>query len=236
MRIHRARLLDGARAARDVAVIVDVYRAMTTAAVLLDCGVAELRLVEDPDEALALRRVGRVDLCAGEVDGRRPPGFDHGNSPSELIGAPVRGRRVALSTRAGVAGLAAARHARVRFGAALVTLTATATVVRESQPADVWLVAMGWAGRTPTPEDEACADLLEAALTGQAVNRGAVVRRIAATEESSKFGDPARPWFPAADRDLALRLDAHPFAIEVLEDADGLYAVARRPRTAEGPP
>ena len=50
----------------------------------------------------------------GEVDGRRPDGFDYGNSPFEASSVDFAGKSVVQSTRAGTVGTAAAGAARLR--------------------------------------------------------------------------------------------------------------------------
>lgn len=230
MRIFRVSLIEGALSARGMAVIVDVYRAMTSAAVILAGRARELVFVTDVDAALRLRAAGRVDLCAGEVEGLRPPGFDFGNSPHELSGARLDGLRVVLSTRAGTAGLEAAAGASRRFAGAFVNAGATAALLRRLAPAEVTLAAMGWSGARRTTEDETCADLLNSLLTGASPDARAAVEHVRRDPESAKFGDPARPWFHAEDREIALDVDRFDFAVEAVASPDGLLtAHAIRP-------
>lgn len=233
MRIHKVSLLDGARSARGATVIIDVYRAMTSAAVILAGGARELLFVTDVPSALALRSRGRADLCAGEIDGRRPTGFDFGNSPHELAAADLRGRRIVLSTRAGTAGLEAASGASRRFCGAFVTLSATVGALRRTGADEITLAAMGWSAARRTAEDEACADLLAALLAGTPADPAAVLARVRADPESAKFGDPARPWFHAEDRVIALDVDRYDFAIEAVPTSDGLLAARAVARAGE---
>jgi len=236
MRVRKVSLLDGARSARGATVVIDVYRAMTSAAVILAGGARELLFVTDVAAALALRARGRADLCAGEIDGKRPDGFDFGNSPRELAAADLRGRRIVLSTRAGTAGLEAAAGASRRFCGAFVILTATVGALRGSGADEVTLAAMGWSGARGTAEDETCADLLAALLAGTPADTDAALARVRADPESAKFGDPARPWFHAGDLDIALDVDRYAFAIEAVATGEGLLAArAVAPRT-EGRP
>lgn len=96
----------------DVAVVIDVLRMTTTAAVLFSRGLASLRVVADVEGARAeARRAGA--LLMGERGGVKLPGFDHGNSPLELEGADLRDREAVLCTSNGskaVEGSAGARH------------------------------------------------------------------------------------------------------------------------------
>src|ERR687898_241317 len=82
-------------------VIIDVFRAFTTAAVALAKGATKIIVVRDVDEALALRAAGVGHLCMGEVGGKRPRGFDLGNSPFEASQADLEGRTIIQRTSAG---------------------------------------------------------------------------------------------------------------------------------------
>ena len=208
-------LLAGAKRAEGLVVVIDVYRAFTTASVALERGVRKLILVSETDEALLLRRQGVADLCAGEVGGRRPEDFDYGNSPSELSHADVADRVLILSTRAGTVGVNAAWHADEIYGAALINAKATADVIRARQPDLVTLVPMGFEGRIRSDEDEICAVYLKNLILGESPDAEAVARLVAGCRESRKFDDPAQPWFQPGDRDLALALNRIPFAIRV---------------------
>ena len=112
MDIVMGSLLRGAQETKGTAVIVDVFRAFTTAAIAFSRGAYKVILVAEVDEALDLRRRGLGDLCMGEVAGIRPEGFDFGNSPFELSQADVRGKTLIQSTRAGTVGVAAAPQRR----------------------------------------------------------------------------------------------------------------------------
>lgn len=232
MRVIVDSLLEGARRAEGTAVIVDVYRAMTTAAVILSRGARRLWMVPDVDEALSLRRSGAADVCAGEVGGIPPTGFDFGNSPHHLSHADLAGKTVVLSTRAGTTGVAAAARAERWFTGALVNAGATASAIRALAPGLVTIVAMGWNADTRTDEDERTARFLRDRIEGRPADADAVRRAILAAPESQKFGDPARPWFHIGDRDIALDIDRFDFAIEVVPRDGRLEAVRVDPRGA----
>ena len=99
MEIRLASLLRGAQEAEGTTVIIDVFRAFTTAAVAFDRGARQIVLVAEVDEALDLRRRGVGHLCMGEVDGKRPADFDFGNSPYEVSQADLTGKTLVQSTR-----------------------------------------------------------------------------------------------------------------------------------------
>ena len=221
MRIQIGSLLVGAQEAEGTVVIIDVFRAFTTAAVAFSRGAEKIVLVAEVEEALDLRRRGFGDLCMGEVGGMRPEEFDFGNSPFELSTAEVAGKTLIQSTRAGTVGVSAATRADGIYAASLVIARATADAVRRHAPDLVTIVAMGGNGQVRTDEDEQCALYLRNVLEGRRPDPDAVRRLVLAGGESQKYSDPALPHFHAEDPVMALRVDSYPFAIKV-DREDGL--------------
>jgi len=68
MDIRIESLIEGARRARGVVVIVDVFRAFTTAAVAFARGADRIIIVPEVSEALQLRARGVGEVCGGEAD------------------------------------------------------------------------------------------------------------------------------------------------------------------------
>ena len=226
MNIRIESLIEGARRAKGVVVIVDVFRAFTTAAVAFARGADRIIIVPEVDEALRLRSEGVGDVCVGEVNGIRPEGFDFGNSPHELMQADLAGRVVILSTRAGTVGVAAASEATEIYAGSFVVADATARVIREARPAEVTIVAMGWNAAMRTDEDELCALYLRNLMQGRRPDRDAVRKLVLASGEVAKFRDPGQPHFHPEDLQIALEIDKYDFAVQIFEE--GEFLVARR--------
>ena len=230
MVIRLGSLLTGAREAVGTVVLIDVYRAFTTAAVMFLRGAEKIVMVGETKDALALRRRGVGDLCVGEIGGKRPDGFDHGNSPFEMARTDLDGKTVIQSTRAGTVGVEAARKADRIYAGSLVMAEATAAAILEDDPTQVSLVAMGWEAHTRTDEDEQCALYLRNLLQGRSPDVESVRSLVLSGEESQKFGDPEKPQFHPRDRDIALRINSVPFAVSIVRE-DGLLTA--RPRHVE---
>lgn len=226
MDIRIESLIEGARRARGMVVIVDVFRAFTTAAVALDRGASRIIMEAEPAEALRLREQGLGDLCAGEVEGKRPEGFDFGNSPYEMTQAAVAGRVIVQSTRAGTVGVASAAEAEEIYTCSFVVAKATARAIRQAEPELVTIVAMGRNGRVRTDEDELCALYLRNLLEGRRADTGAIRKLVLESGEVAKFRNPALSHFHPRDVEAALEVNKYDFAIPVRQE-DGLL-VARR--------
>lgn len=217
--MRRTSLLDGARTATGVAVVIDVFRAFTTAAFCVAAGAREIVLVAEPEQGLAMKAHDASVFLVGKVGGRAPAGFDAGNSPSLIETLDLSGRRVVQRTSAGTLGVAAAAaSAREIVLASFVIAEATARYVM-SRAGEVTLIAMGEKGSTPTQEDERCAAYLEELIGGSQPAAPDWIEPIWLAER----GWPE--WFPRRDAELALQVDCFDFALPVHRE-DGLL-VAR---------
>lgn len=217
MKVRRSNLVAGARAATGTAVIIDVYRAFTTAAFCVAAGAREIILVERPEEAFTLKSQDGQLFLTGEVGGEPIPGFDAGNSPSAILGFDLSDRRVVQRTSAGTQGVCAAVAATSIVLASFVVAAATARYVA-SVGEDVTLVAMGEKGALSTHEDEACAAYLETLLgRGEPVRPGFI--------EPIWLSERGWPdWFPRRDAELALEVDRFSFALPVYRENGLLIA------------
>ena len=191
MRVLIDSLEGGARNARGTVVVLDVFRAFTTAAVAFSRGVREILLVAGVDEALELRDRGLADIAVGEVGGVMPDGFDFGNSPFELSQADVDGKTLVQRTSAGTLGVTAATNADRTYVSSLVVARATAMALRREAPDLVTIVAMGGDALVRTDEDEQCAMYIRNLVEGRRPDPEAVRSLVLAGDQAAKYGDPA---------------------------------------------
>jgi 2-phosphosulfolactate phosphatase len=218
MEIRIDSLLSGAERATGSVVIIDVFRAFTTAAVVLARGAAKIIMVSGVEEALALRSAGIGQLCMGEVRGRAPPGFDLGNSPFEASQAHVVGMTIIQRTSAGTQGIVSARQAAQLYAGSLVTAKATVRAIFRHSPQRATLVAMGDDGVTRTDEDELCAIHLRNLLEGRPGDASGILEVILAGARIADFHDPAKPHLHPGDLEIALGIDRYDFAVRITEE------------------
>lgn len=160
-----------ARAA-DVAVVIDVLRATTTATQALASGYQRVLCVDSLERALRMRATGRV--LAGEQHGKRPPGFDRGNSPAEV--ARDCAEELVLATTNGAPTIvAASRECRLVILACLLNLEA---VRRQLAGADVQIVCAGTYGAIAL-EDVYVAGRLSAGLDGERTDAALAAEAVA---------------------------------------------------------
>ncbi len=133
-----------------VCVVFDVLRATSTFVAALHNGAAAIVPVAEIAEAVALRKQLPEFLLAGERDGVRiraaqsgGMNFDFGNSPREFTPDKVRDKTIVSTTTNGTRALRAAAEAKWVLASAFLNLQATADFLRESNCAEILLIAAG---------------------------------------------------------------------------------------------
>lgn len=209
--------------AEDTVVVIDVLRSFTTAAVALAQGASAIYPVEGVAAAMVL--TGRIQdpVSVGAVVGGDPaPGFDFGNSPSQLMQADLAGKNIVLSTAAGVCGLQRFRRAPRLYAASLVCARATAEAIRAAGAQEVCFVITGeWVDRDGD-EDIACADYIESLLRGDQPAAEAFAQRVRDSDFGQRFTAGTWPNLPLADLELAAQPDLYSFAMPVIREDEQL--------------
>lgn len=161
-------LLDGAKMAEGLTVVIDVFRCFTFEAFALNSMAKHIYISDDIDKCLQLKRDNSDYIIAGERDGVTLQGFDLGNSPAELImNFDVEDKTIIHSTSSGVRGIVNAKVASEILGGSFVTAKAIAKYILDKNPKKVSLVCMGWSCVRPTDEDTVCAEYIKSLLIGE---------------------------------------------------------------------
>jgi 2-phosphosulfolactate phosphatase len=216
MKIVTTDFVEGARAARGIAVVIDVFRAFSLAAYAFAGGARAILPVADIEQARQLKRDDPTRLLLGERHAQPPPDFDGGNSPAQVTRRDVRDRELIHTTHAGTQGLVNALHADEVLTGALVNAAAIVRYIRRRTPAEVTLVRMGQEASKRCMEDDLCAELLTARLHGESYPLASIRDRLRLAEGASKFFDPAcQHYAPRADFDLCLAVDQFDFVLRL---------------------
>jgi len=220
--------LDNCAAATGTVVVIDVLRAFSTAAYAFAAGVSEILLVREVEEAEALRLQFPGVRITGEVGGRHVPGFDFGNSPSELMGADLVGRRLIQRTSAGTQGVVLSSSADHLLAASLVCASATAAYIRRLAPKQVTFVITGQRDSSAwdADEDAACADYLEALLKGEDAAPEPYLERVRNSPTGLLFADPEALHLPLPDLEYCLQINRFDFVMPVRRE-NGLVKLSR---------
>ena len=129
MNIKILHMIEGAKQATGVTVVIDVFRAFSVEAYLMNSNVKKIIPVGDMQIAHDYKKNNPGVILVGERHGRILPGFDFGNSPSQLEGADLTGKTVIHTTSAGTQGIANAKNADVILTGSLVNAKAVAKYI-----------------------------------------------------------------------------------------------------------
>ena len=233
MRIVRESLFEGVKRAQGVTIVIDVFRAFTSTPLFFHLGAQKVIFVDNPDKAFSLKLNHDNILLAGEVDDLLIPGFDLGNSPSEIVSNPpgfFDGRTVVQRTTAGVIGVISALDQAeiVILGSYVMAEAISRYILSQNPPPEVvTIVATGTYGITKTPEDEGCADYLEYLLKGSHYDHLESLKSIIFDEAAQKFIRGDKIYFPREDPLFCLQRDLFDFVL-IAGIEDGLVTVSCR--------
>ncbi len=167
MKVEIMEFVEGARNARGVAVIIDVFRAFSVACYAYDAGAVRIIATDDVSEAFHLRKKYKNSVLVGERDEKKIEGFDFGNSPTEIIKADLSGKTVIQTTTAGTQGLINAVNADTILTGSLVNAGAIVKYLKSVTPDQVSLVAMGYRATFSAEEDLMCAEMIAMELNNE---------------------------------------------------------------------
>ena len=214
--IRRLSLIEGAEQARGLAVVIDVFRAFTTAAYVMANGAEKIIPVGTVEEAFAMKQADRRVILMGERDGKQVHGFDYGNSPHEVGEVDFTGITVVQTTSAGTRGLMLAGNADEILPGSFVMADAIVDYIRKRSPEVVSLVAMGWGGVGKAPEDELFAEYIEMRLKGEEPDFEAMREEIRSHPEGAKFFDETQETFVEGDFHAAMDINRFNFCLKLV--------------------
>jgi len=228
MEITIKEFIKGAQEAQGLTVIIDVFRAFSTACYAFDNGINRLLDVATPEEAFALRDKLKAEvIIAGEQDEKKPAGFDYGNSPTEMLTGSLAGKTMIHCTTAGTRGIISASGATEILGAGLVNAGAVASYISMIRPEKVTLVAMGYRATETAEEDMLCARYIKDLLQGRETD---ITKETEALRKGagSRFFNPANLDFsPPTDFFLCTDLNRFNFVLRAVITAGGYAEILR---------
>lgn len=231
MDIEILQLIDGAKRARGLAVIIDVFRAFSTACYVTDRGAERIIPVGAIETAYRLKREHPDYVLMGERGGVIQPGFDYGNSPTHAEAADFTGKTVVHTTSAGTQGIANADGADEIITGSFVNAGAIVRYIQASRPERVSLVCMGQGGTEPADEDTRCAEYLKNELEGRPNDFPGIVRFLRDESKTGSFldlaGASAHASAPPEDFDRCLALNRFDFVLRAEPYGEGLRSLRR---------
>ena len=227
MKIEITEFVEGARQAKGLTVIIDVFRAFSVECYAFDAGAARIIATGEPGEAFELKKRYLKAILVGEREERKIKGFDYGNSPTEIIKTDLTGKTVIHTTTAGTSGLVSAINADQLLAGSLVNASATASYIAASRPERVTLVAMGYRATEPAEEDLLCAEYMESLITGRNGNFDPRISNLRNTSGKRFFKPENIDFSPPTDFFLCTMADRFSFVLKAERRLDGNIDIGR---------
>lgn len=218
MEIEILQLLEGAKKAQGLTVIIDVFRAFSTACYAFDNGIQRIYPVGDLETAYQIKKQNPEFILVGERNEQKPEGFDFGNSPSQLLEANLTGKTMVHTTSSGTQGIANAINADEILTGSFVNAGAIVDYIRRRNPEKVSLVCMGYSCQYPTDEDTLLAIYIKNELESVPNDFQTMVEQLRNGDGARFFSPEKQEWAPAADFDLCLSLNRFDFVLKVKKD------------------
>jgi len=223
MNIEILQLLEGAQNSRGLTVIIDVFRAFSTACYAYGGNIQRIYPVGSLEMAYQLKKQNPEYILVGERNEQKPEGFDFGNSPSQLLKGNLNGKTMVHTTSSGTQGIANATNADEILTGSFVNAQAIINYIRKQNPAKVSLVCMGYSCQYPTDEDTLLAVYIKNELEGTPNDFPAMVEQIRTGDGARFFAPEKQEWAPAADFDLCLSLNRFNFVLKVEQEDELNY-------------
>lgn len=228
MNIRILHMVEGAKQATGLTVIIDVFRAFTVETYLMRNNAQRIIPVGDVQVALDYKKGHPDALLCGEREGIIIEGFDFGNCPTDLEHVDLTGKTVVHTTSAGTQGIANAINADEIITGSLVNASAIAAYIKKKNPENVSLVCMGLNSLRKTEEDNLCAEYIKSLLEGNPLSDIYEQMEDLKNTSGARFFDPERQHiFPQRDFELCTNLNSVPFVLRLKKNPDGLNYMER---------
>ncbi len=227
MKIQILQQLEGAKQAKGLAVIIDVFRAFTTECFFIANGAKEIFAVGDEKIAYALKKEHPDYILAGERKEVMLPGFDYGNSPAKIEKIDFTNKTIVHTTSAGTQGIANASYAEEIITGSFVNASAIAQYINQKNPKVVSLVCMGKAAISPTEEDTFCAEYIQSLLLKQNYPLMEKLASLRHLEGKRFFNSENQEQCPERDFFIATTPNQFNFVLKAVSDKRGFHRIQK---------
>ena len=219
----------GASQAKGLAVVIDVFRAFSVECYLMEAGAGCILPVGSKETAYRLKEEHPDYVLVGERHGMILPGFDFGNSPSQISGAVLTGRTIVHTTSAGTQGIvAASKGAGEILTGSLVNARAIASYIKKRDPEEVSIICMGLEAVEESPEDTLCGEYIKALLEERELDMEQGLKAVREHREGRKFFNPeTQHIFPEQDFYMSTDLDRFDFVLRVEQVGPDIFRSVR---------
>lgn len=213
-----------------VTVVIDAFRAFTTAAYVLENNPASYRVATNSSVISRLAKGTINPLLIGKSEKE----FDHvvyhiPNSPTRVLEVGIAGRNVLHRSDAGAKGILQAKDADIILAAGFVNAESTVhfinNTIRKKGVPKITINPMGYLGETPSLEDEICAKYIECLLKEEQFDIKPYLDQLRQGSGSYFFSQDQKQY-PVEDFTRCLEMSRFNFAIQAILKDD--YAILAR--------
>ncbi len=227
MQIQILQQLEGAKKAKGIAVIIDVFRAFTTECFFMANGAKQLFAVGEQSIAYTLKKQHPDYILAGERNEVMLEGFDYGNSPANIEHIDFTGKTIVHTTSAGTQGIANASYADEILTGSFVNALAISKYIKKQNVSVVSLVCMGKAALSPTEEDTYCAEYIKSLLLEQNYPLQQKLCSLRHLEGERFFNAQNQIQCPQRDFYLATTPNQFDFVLQAVPDERGFHNIQK---------
>ena len=216
------KIVNDAKQATGLAVIIDVFRAFTVEPYLINNGAKKLIPVGDMQIAYDYKKKDNNYILIGERNGIILPGFNYGNSPSQIENIDFSEKTIIHTTSCGTQGIVNAINAKEIITGSLVNAQAIVRYIFENKIDEISLVALSRPGEHPSDEDLLCAKYIKSLLENKTIsNLEEEIEKLKTTSGSKFFNKLKQKDFPERDFYLCTEINKFNFVLKVKKDENG---------------
>lgn len=209
--IHSAR---NAIEATGLTVVIDVFRAFSVEAYLINQNAEKIIPVGDKEVAYEFKNKNKDIILVGERNGIMLPDFDYGNSPTQIENIDFSGKTIVHTTSAGTQGLIRSVNADEIITGSLVNAKAIVKYIKDNNYNDVSLLCTSWINPDYEEEDTICANYIKAMLESRDYDINSKVEELRHTGGAKFFNEELKDVFPQKDFELCTRLNIFNFVLK----------------------
>lgn len=215
MDIRILQLIDGAKEAVGLTVIIDVFRAFSLECYLYDKGVECIIPIGNIEDAYERKQFNKDLILVGERNGKKCEGFDYGNSPSQIKDVLLKGKTIIHTTSAGTQGIANAIYSDEIITGSFVNAKAVAEYIKRKNPEIISLVCMGNGGVREAKEDLLCANYIKSLLLKEDFDIERKVLNLKEDGGEHFFNQNMQEVYPEQDFWMCIKVNLFSFILKV---------------------
>lgn len=198
----------------NIVVIIDVFRAFTTACHVLSQHPREY-IYAKQSQVLSNLFTPKIEcILIGKNEIGAAINYDIPNSPTHVDSLALKDKTILHRSEAGAAGVLDTHNNDIVFAAALVNAKATVKAIQSLPYNSIRIVPMGHEAQTPSLEDDICAEYINALIHDRKYDIHTKIPEI--INGPGQYFVQADQWqYPLSDLRRCLTVDRFDFAIQV---------------------